>query len=212
MKRVVTIVLIIVVILIAAVLALPLFFKQNLLDYARNTLNKQLNAQVEVADLKLSFFRSFPKVSVELQGVVIQGEGTLENDTLLQLNSLQTTTDFKSVLHPSYMHIEEIVVRNAKINLLVAESGEANWDIQKTNTNSAAQKQEPQEAESEFHMQLDKIEIRDVSVIYDDRAADMLLQLDDIDFDVSGQMFGSSTLLKTNGGVNEFSFCYGGIN
>lgn len=212
MKRVVTIVLIIVVILIAAVLALPLFFKQNLLDYARNTLNKQLNAQVEVADLKLSFFRSFPKVSVELQGVVIQGKGTFENDTLLQLNSLQTTTDFKSVLHPSDMHIEEIVVRNAKINLLVAESGEANWDIQKTNTNSAAQKQEPQEAESEFHMQLDKIEIRDVSVIYDDRAADMLLQLDDIDFDVSGQMFGSSTLLKTNGGVNEFSFSYAGIN
>lgn len=212
MKRVITIVLIIVVILIAAVVAIPVFFKQNLLDYARNTLNKQLNAQVEVADLKLSLFRSFPKVSLQLEGVVISGKGTFENDTLIQLTSLRTSTDLKSVIRPSNMAIEEILVDNARVNLLVAENGEVNWDIQKPKTKVRENNNTDNEGEDNFHLQLDKIEIRNVSMIYDDRQANMKFTLDDIDFDVSGEMFGASTQLKTKGGINELSLSYEDVN
>ncbi|WP_340114223.1 DUF748 domain-containing protein [Maribellus mangrovi] len=212
MKRVITIVLIIVVILIAAVVAIPVFFKQNMLDYARNTLNKQLNAQVEVADLKLSLFRSFPKVSLQLEGVVISGKGTFENDTLVQLRSLRTSTTLKSVLHPSNMAIEEIVVDNARVNLLVAENGEVNWDIEKPKSKTKENNKPDSAEEDDFHLQLDKIEIRNVSMVYDDQMTNMKLTLDDIDFDVSGEMFGASTQLKTKGGINELSLSYDDVN
>ena len=44
MKRIIIILLVIVLVIVGALVAIPVFFKQNLLDYAKRTLNKELNA------------------------------------------------------------------------------------------------------------------------------------------------------------------------
>ncbi len=208
MKKIITIVLIVVVVIVAALVAIPVFFKQDILDYAKTTLNKQLNAKVEVADLKLSLFREFPKLSLELRELsVTGGEGQFANDTLFSAAVLRTAVNIKTLFNPSDMQISEIVLDKAHIHLIAAEDGTTNWELgsdQEVATNNDA------ESTSDFRLQLDKIEIRDAVLKYDDIATNMYVLLDDIDFDISGEMYGTVSQLNTDGSVGNFSLDYDG--
>ncbi len=208
MKKIITIVLIVVVVIVAALVAIPVFFKQDILDYAKTTLNKQLNAKVEVADLKLSLFREFPKLSLELRELsVTGGEGQFANDTLFSAAVLRTAVNIKTLFNPSDMQISEIVLDKAHIHLIAAEDGTANWEL---GSDQEVATSEDAESANDFRLQLDKIEIRDAVLKYDDIATNMYVLLDDIDFDISGEMYGTVSQLNTDGSVSNFSLDYDG--
>ncbi len=212
MKKVVIIILVIFVVLIGALLAIPVFFKQNLLDAAKNTLNKQMQAEVEFADLKLSLFKNFPKATVEFREVLIKGKEEFSADTLLNVDFVRTKMDLASLFRKTGMSIEEIVLSEPRINLVVAESGKANWDV----APESGEQKLPAESEAaeanEFQLALEKIEIHNAQLIYNDKEAQMLVGLSGIDFDISGQMYGNSTQLQTKGTVADFSYQYENVN
>ncbi len=208
MKKIITIVLIVVVVIVAALVAIPVFFKQDILDYAKTTLNKQLNAKVEVADLKLSLFREFPKLSLELRELsVTGGKDQFANDTLFSAAVLRTAVNVKTLFNPSDMQISEIVLDKAHIHLIAAEDGTANWEL---GSDQEVATSEDAESANDFRLQLDKIEIRDAVLKYDDIATNMYVLLDDIDFDISGEMYGTVSQLNTDGSVGNFSLDYDG--
>lgn len=206
MRKIVIIIFVIIVILVGAVLAIPIFFKKNLLEVAQNTLNNQLNAEVELTDLKLSLFKEFPQASVEFQDVRIIGKGEFKNDTLLNVALVRAKMDLSSLFSKSEMSIEEIVLNEAHIYLKVAESGNANWDVAPAQTTTSSVTETKSAEGDEFQLQLNNIEIRDASLIYDDKQSQTKLKLTDIDFDISGNMYGNSTQLKTAGTVADFMF------
>ncbi|MCK3685282.1 AsmA-like C-terminal region-containing protein [Maribellus sp. YY47] len=210
MKRIIIILLVIIFVIVGALVAIPVFFKQNLLDYAKRTLNKELNAKVELADLKISLFRNFPKASVDLKDMLITGTGAFENDTLLSIPSLRTTIDLASLFNPSDMEVESIVIDQAFINLLVNENGAANWDLVPAGENQAEQQAELT-SEDDFQLNLDKIEILHSHLKYTDKSLNMNLALSDVNLDVTGKMYGQGTSLETGGNVGDFSLEYGGI-
>ncbi len=210
MKRIIIILLIIVLVIVGALVAIPVFFKQNLLEYAKRTLNKELNAKVELADLKISLFRDFPKASVDLKDMLITGTGAFANDTLLSIPSLRTTIDLSSLFNPSNMEVESIVVDQAFINLLVNESGAANWDLVPAGDAPSEPKAETT-SEDDFQLKLDKIEILHSDLKYTDKSLNMNLALSDVNLDISGEMYGQGTSLETGGNVGDLSLQYGGI-
>ena len=61
MKKIIIVVLIVLVVLAAALFAVPVIFKQKLLDATKTTINKRLNAEVQFTDFNLSLFQNFPK-------------------------------------------------------------------------------------------------------------------------------------------------------
>ena len=213
MKKALIIFLVIIVLLIGCLLAIPIFFKQNLIELGKNTLNKQLNAEVEFADLKLFLFKNFPQATVEFYEVMIKGKGEFENDTLLNIALVRTKMDLSSLFKKSAMNIEEVVLDKAKVNLLVAESGNANWDVAPASSAGSSVGSKSSGAETdEFHLQLEKIEIRDAEFVYHDKLAKTKMQLSDIDFGISGSMYGNSTQLKTEGTVANLNVQQSGVN
>ncbi|MFV0590935.1 MAG: AsmA-like C-terminal region-containing protein [Draconibacterium sp.] len=210
MKKIIIILLIIVLVIVGALVAIPVFFKQNLLDFAKRTLNKELNAKVELADLKISLFRDFPKASIDLKEILITGVGTFENDTLLSIPSLRTTIDLSSLFNPSNMEVESIVIDQAFINLLVSENGAANWDLVSAGNDKPEVKAETG-SEDDFQLKLDKIEILHSALKYTDKSLNMDLALSDVNLDVSGKMYGQGTSIETGGNVGDFSLQYGGV-
>ena len=212
MKKKVSIIAIVVIVIVAASVAIPYFFKPGILEYAKTALNKQLNANVEVRDLKLSLLRNFPKLSLELRDLSVVGaEGSFRNDTLFSARELRTSTNIKSLFQPSNMELSEIVLQGASIHLIAAANGDVNWELGADDGSTTADTDET-EAKSDFRLQLDNVEIRDGVLRYEDRASDMVVLLGGIDFDISGRMFGSVSQLKTTGKVANFNVAYGGIN
>ena len=62
-----------------------------------------------------------------------------------------------------------------------------------------AKKEEP------FTLQLDKIEIINAAIIYDDRETDLIYFFDDVNLDVKGKMYGTSTELLVDGKAERLS-------
>ncbi|WP_372647929.1 AsmA family protein [Draconibacterium sp.] len=208
MKRIIVIILIAIVVLFGAVLAIPVFFKQNILNTAKNTLNKQLNAEVEFADLKLSLFKNFPKVTVDLQDVLIKGKGEFAQDTLLNIPRFAATMNLSS-LFSSDRSIEEMILEKPSLNLVVAESGNVNWDV----APASAEKESTTGADAEeFQLALENIEVNDARLIYNDKLAKMRADLEDINLDISGEMFGNTTQLNIGGVVSNLTYSMEGIN
>ncbi|WP_321375493.1 AsmA family protein [uncultured Draconibacterium sp.] len=209
MKRIVVIILIVIALLLGAVLAIPVFFKQTIIDVAKSTLNKQVNAEVEFADLKLSLFKNFPKVTVDIQDVMIKGKGEFAQDTLLNVPRFAATMNMSS-LFSSNRSIEEVILENPSLNLVVAESGNVNWDVAPA-SGTAEKKSAATDDAEEFQLALENIEVNDAHLIYNDKLAKMRADLEDINLDISGEMFGNTTQLNIGGVVRDLTYSMEGV-
>lgn len=108
------------------------------------------------------------------------------------------------------MGIDEIILGQPRLNLLVAQSGNVNWDIIPEEPTDTTAEEEP--SEDELDLKLEKIEIIEGQFIYDDREANMLLQMDGLNFDVSGEMYGTATQLLAEGEAKRFLLNYEGTS
>lgn len=216
MKKTFVIIAAVILILVAALFAIPLLFKQNLLDATKATLNKQVNAEVQFADFNLSLFQNFPKVTLELGKVLVIGENEFQKDTLLNVSYAKATMSLASLFKKKGMSIEEIKLEKPQLKLLVNESGKSNWDLMKSGESakieSVNQPSENEASENGFELQLEKIIVEDAYFLYNDLPARITVGLSDINLDVSGKMYGTSTELVTEGKVGDFTLKYDNVN
>jgi hypothetical protein len=214
MKKILIIIGIVVALLIATLATIPIFFKQTLIEKAKITINRNLNAEVEFSDLKLSLLRSFPKVTLELTDVLVVGKGEFQNDTLLSIPSLRSKTALLQLFNKENIAIEEIILDHPVLNLVVGPTGNVNWDIAVESEQTPEVVSTPSEVNEEegLELQLEKINIADANFIYEDREISMLLNLDDIDIDVSGKMYGTAAQLLAEGTAARFLLNYAGVN
>ncbi len=213
MKKLIIIILVIFVVIVGALASIPLFFKQNLLDAAKTTINKQVNAEVNFDGFNLSLFKDFPKVSMELQNVLVTGKGEFQNDTLFRAVSLQAKTNLKALFSKTGMSIEAIYLDHPDLTLVVGKTGNVNWDLAKESAPTETQTASTAAAEEEnaFQLQLDKIEINNANVYYIDHEANMLLGFENINVGVNGKMYGTATELNVDGKVERFNTEYEGV-
>jgi len=213
MKKLTIIIAGIVLFLAVILIAIPVFFKPALINAAKSTLTRQFNADIEFEGYELSLIRSFPKVTLELQNVSVTGKGEFQTDTLLTVKNARAKMNLKSLFKKSGRSIEEINLVQPKLNLIVGKTGNANWDIiaepgTGSNITSAAQSAKQEEP---FNMQLEKIEIKNASVVYNDREINLIYFFDEVNLDVKGKMYGTATELLVEGKAERFSTDYKGV-
>jgi len=206
MKKAVLIIIIVVAVIIGTLISIPIFFKQTILEKTKTTINKQLNAEVEFDGFKLSLFRNFPKVTIELKNVSITGIGEFQTDTLLAIEIARAKMNIMSLFKNSERSIEEINLIQPKLNLIVGKTGNANWNVTvETESTPEVSVEKPAEQEDAFALQLDKIEIENARVIYNNREINMNQVFEGVNLTVNGKMYGSSTELNGKGKVERYS-------
>ncbi len=212
MKKIFIVIGIVVALLVATMAAIPLFFKQTLLEKTKIVINKHVNAEVEFADLKLSLFKSFPKVSLELVDVQVVGKGEFANDTLFAAPSLRTKTPLRQLFGKGNIGIEEILIKRPVLKLVVGETGNVNWDLVADSGSLEEVATASDTDEGGMVFQLDKIGISNADFIYEDREADILFRLDDINIGISGEMYGTEAQLIAEGAAAQMLMSYAGVN
>ncbi|MCG6186365.1 AsmA family protein [Maribellus maritimus] len=210
MKKTIIIILVVFFVVIGALAAIPLFFRTTLLEKTEKTINKQVNAEISFDGFKLSLFRNFPKVTLQLENVLVIGVDEFQQDTLLNMASLRATMNLKELFNKEGMSIEEVYLFQPDLNMVVAESGKANWDLAKKSSESPEISGEAGDEEGGFNLQLEKIEIEDATIFYTDKQAKMLLGFEDINFHINGGMYGTSAKLNIAGKVDRFTTEYDG--
>ena len=158
-------------ILIALAFLAPFIFKKQILQLVKREVNRNINADVDFADVSISFFRSFPKVSVALDHLQVVGRDEFEHDTLLSASRIDATVNFMSLVRGSDYKIYSVEIDQPRIHAIVHKNGRTNWDISLPDSTASADSSS--DSDSPFQMQLEKYAIHNGYISYQDEAGNM---------------------------------------
>lgn len=207
MKKGLAIIGIILVVIIAAMIAIPVLFKDKIKDAVLNVANEQLNAKVAIEDFGLNLFSNFPNATLSLDNTTIIGIDDFATDTLLQAKSASVTLDLFSLFGSNY-NISKINLDNASVYAKILADGRANWDIVKSDSEEVT----TEDAESNpFNLSLKKISINDCNITYQDDSTKMKAVINKWNGEISGDFSASETTLKIKSTIDELSFIMDGI-
>lgn len=213
MKKILRIFLVFILIILTILVVSPILFKQQLLDKAKEIANSSVNAEIDFTDLKLTFFKDFPRLTTALKGVTVSGIEAFEGDTLLAFDEFSATVNVISLVRKEAIKVRSILLDNPRISAIVLEDGSANWDIAKESTDFASDV-ESDEGGSEtldLKVELKKFEIRDASIAYHDRKSDLEASLVGFDLMLSGDMALDNTSLELTSSSERLNLIMGGI-
>ena len=194
--------------ILVLMLLLPFAFQGKMEKIIKTEGNKMLNAQFDFEKLGISLFRNFPKASVTLNNFWLKGTGEFEKDTLVQAGEVTVALNLFSLFGNSGYDISKITLEDTKLHAIVLPNGKVNWDVMKPDsaaTEAAAAEEAP------FKMKLQELTASNLTIIYDDRQAGMLAQIDSLEATCSGDLGSDRTLLKVEAKTPGLSFKMGNI-
>lgn len=178
MKKLLTILGILLVVIFAAIVVLPIVFKDDIQKALDDTMDDSLNAKVfyDSDQFDISLISNFPDLTVSLGDFGVVGIDEFEKDTLASIASFKVTIDLMSVISGDQIQIEEILLEQPRINVLVLADGKANYDIAKPS--EEVEEVATEEAESsEMSIGIKRWAITDGQVIYNDQSMNFLMSL-----------------------------------
>lgn len=193
-------------VLVSAVAAIPLLFKDKIVNKVKILINDNLNAKVDFKDFDLSLISSFPKMGLRLNELSVVGVDSFAKDTLANIKELQLNLNLMSVIKGENYEINSVYLDQAHILAKVLKSGKANWDIMKPDT-SASPSTEP----SSFKAALKKYEIKNSEIVYDDASLNFYLKAKQLNHTGKGDFTQDIFSLKTQSDIEKLTLKYGGI-
>jgi len=134
MKKIFKIIGIVVLVLVIVLAASPFLFRGKLEDLLKETINNNLNAQVEWSSLDLSLFRSFPDATVIVNDFTVINNAPFAGDTLASGKEIRiemgVTQLFKNTADEP-IAIDALSLLEANVHVQVDSLGNANYDIAK---------------------------------------------------------------------------------
>lgn len=178
--------------LILALFLLGYLFEDKLHLMAIRELGKALNAKIEVNETNVSFLRSWPDVNVRLEGVSINPIGSTSPKNVIALDQASLDINLFSFFSDR-MEIKDVVLDGPDV--ILSRNEEGNWntmDMFITPKDSNAN-EEP----DEMVFDLSGVDIRDGFLTYEDKSQDLLVRIDSLYLDLSGDFSAQRTDFDT---------------
>lgn len=169
-------------------LAAPFLFKGKIQDLVLKTINDNLTATVSFDKVNLSLIKNFPKATVTIDGLTIVNTAPFEGDTLLHAQTIGLQMSVMELFNGADkpMHIEEILLKDAAIQVLVNEQGIANYDIA---LKEEDEKEEEEDKEDKpFSLALQHYQIENTKLTYTDLSSKMQVVIDEFNHEGKGNL------------------------
>lgn len=213
MKNFLKVIVSLIVAILLILVVLPIAFKGKIETVIKQEGNKMLNAQFDFASLDISLLRHFPQASVSLKDFWLKGVGAFENDTLVYAGELTAAVNVMSILGDEGFELSKIVIDDTRLNAIILEDGTPNWDVMKVAEDDVID--EPVESEdvepTSFSLQLKKLSVNDLDVVYDDRQGGIYAKISDFDASCAGNFAADNSTLHLLAETPALSFRMGGV-
>lgn len=197
--------LLIIGLLLAAVL-FPYLFKDKIVTYLKDDINKSLDATVDFKDVSLSLFKSFPSLRISVDDLSITGVDDFDGIVLYGADKTSVDVDLSSVFGKNIVpQINGIVLDKPKINIVVIDSLRANYYIYSDTTTAA------DESEMKYKFHLKQYKINDGSLTYTDHSTDIKLEINYLNHSGTGDFTQDIFDLKTKSTADELSLTFDGM-
>ena len=197
-----------ILLILVLLFTVPILFKDKIRTKVEQVISESVNARVNFDNYKLGFFRNFPNLSFSLDNVSVVGIDKFENDTLAGFKSLDLVFNLSSLFSKSGYEIKSVVVNKAVVNAIYLKDGSANWDIAKDTTEAPVGEET---TTSSMKILLKKVEVLNSSVTYTDESSDLKAIINDLNFDLTGDMTANETDLKIKLNAGDVNFIMEGV-
>jgi hypothetical protein len=195
LKKVLKIAGITLVVLIAALFAIPYFFKDQIKAKIAEAINESVDAKVSFADADLSLFKNFPNATVSIEKLAIINKAPFEGDTLVSLGELNLKMSIKELFKgkDEPLSIQGITSENGLINIIFNKDGVGNFDIALKNK----EKTEKEEASKPLALKIQGYNIENFTFRYFDESSKIKMVIDSLNHEGTGDFTNSVLDLDT---------------
>lgn len=180
----------------------PFLFKDKIKAKLDSEIAKSINATVyyDTDKLGLTIFRNFPNLTLSLGdfGMVGKAEG-FAGDTLMSVKEFKVVLDIMSVISGDKIKIKSLYLNEPYILTRYTKDGKFSWDI--TYPDTSAVDSSATEEPSKFAINIEKWEIVDGTIVYDDATTPMFASLKHLDHtgkgDITEAIYDISTYTKS---------------
>lgn len=140
----------------------PYVFADKINAEIKKVANQKLNAKLDYSESNVSFFNHFPSLTVSLDNFKLNGSAPFQNEKLITAKEIAFGINVPSLIFGKSVNIDKIFISNADINVKVNKEGFANYNVYKSNKAKTTEKEE------DSSLKLEKIEISNSKIVYDD--------------------------------------------
>ena len=122
---------VILILAIAVTIALySLFSPSKLAKIVNNQADRYLTCDFHIDKVGLTFFKTFPKIGLDLENVVLKNpQNTLVSDTLLYAKNCVASLNIRELLKNKHAEINDFSLDNGLVNLYIDEHGNGNYNV-----------------------------------------------------------------------------------
>ena len=204
LKKVLIVLVILLVVVFAAIIAAPYLFK----DQIRATIDEQIAANInadvlfDIDNFSLSLLPNFPNLTTSIKELGIVGRDEFAGDVLFAIDNFEVEINLGKLLFDDQMSIQSISLINPHIFIKVLENGKANYDIAIASEETEIEDETVTEDESNFSMAIEKWQITNGEVIYDDATSSTYIELNSLNHEGGGNF--SLSVFDLNTKTNVF--------
>ncbi len=162
----------------------PYLFPDRVGRQIRQWTNQSIRGELNFSKARLSFFTHFPSLTLTLYDVDLKGSAPFQQDTLLAAEKLGFGVNLEKLIFGHQVSINKIYLNTAFIHVLINDSGQANYDIYKSDTSVARSGS----SDSSASLHLEKIIIKDSRLVYNDLSIPMQIQAEHLFYEGTGDL------------------------
>ena len=154
-------------IILALMLVTPFVFSDKIKEEIKKTANKKLAGEMNYSDVNVSFFKHFPSLTLTLNDFKLNGSAPFQKERLINAKEVSFGINVSSLVFGKSIKIDEIYLSNSTINIKVNKDGLANYNVY------IAEKEIEKKEEESAAIKLDRIEIINSQMTYDDKSTQL---------------------------------------
>ena len=115
-------------VVVAIVTVIPMLFQDEIVEKVKAYARESIRAEIDFGDIDLTLFANFPRLTVLIDSIRVDGVEEFKGVTLAKMSQMQVSVDLASVMS-EHIRIHKIGLIEPVIDARVLANGKANWDI-----------------------------------------------------------------------------------
>lgn len=192
--------------IILAAALIPFVYKDELLDFLKKNINRDINAEVNFADASLSLLSTFPNLGVHIDSLSVTGIEAFDGVNLYKAPKTSVMISLPSLLGKGRVpEIVSLSMQQPDINIIVLDTSRANYLITKEDTSAVTA------AQPSWQLKLSSYELVKARITYRDFIMPMYMVLNNLDHSGKGDFTQDVFDLDTRSSAESISVEYDGI-
>jgi uncharacterized protein involved in outer membrane biogenesis len=198
--------------ILLAMLVIPSVYKEDIYKLVKKEAEQNVDAELELGDIEISFFKSFPKPAITLKNFKVSGTGPFEGIDLIQIGEAVAQINLWSLFNMDEgIVVNKIGLENTNLDIRIPKKGKPNYDIYISNSNTESYEKEEIES-SALKLELKALKIKNVNLNYSDESSQMYADIKNLNTDGFVQIDGSNYAIKSTSSIDALNLIYGDIS